>query len=185
MQVGRMEKLGWICLSLASLTGPVCGTLSPVAMTRDLTSWPPAPDGEDARLGLEELNSQNRGVLRQSLAALLGLEEDDDPPSKTGETRRPLGHLSLPSQSSWASLFILPAPASPPLACLLSPKEPLDHLSASLPGLRPDSFQPESVKKVLLAGLPRAMLLSRLLANNRKQYKKRGNLSECFWKYCV
>ncbi|XP_042334493.1 urotensin-2-like isoform X2 [Sceloporus undulatus] len=135
MQVGRMEKLGWICLSLASLTGPVCGTLSPVAMTRDLTSWPPAPDGEDARLGLEELNSQNRGVLRQSLAALLGLEEDDDPPSKTG--------------------------------------------------LRPDSFQPESVKKVLLAGLPRAMLLSRLLANNRKQYKKRGNLSECFWKYCV
>uniref|UniRef100_A0A7M4EXK4 Urotensin 2 n=1 Tax=Crocodylus porosus TaxID=8502 RepID=A0A7M4EXK4_CROPO len=32
---------------------------------------------------------------------------------------------------------------------------------------------------------PRLALLSRLLAKERKQYKKRGNLSECFWKYCV
>ncbi|KAJ1142404.1 hypothetical protein NDU88_008729 [Pleurodeles waltl] len=32
---------------------------------------------------------------------------------------------------------------------------------------------------------PRNVLLSRLLSKERKQYKKRGNLSECFWKYCV
>uniref|UniRef100_A0A8C3XUE2 Urotensin 2 n=1 Tax=Chelydra serpentina TaxID=8475 RepID=A0A8C3XUE2_CHESE len=32
---------------------------------------------------------------------------------------------------------------------------------------------------------PRIALLSRLLAKDRKQNKKRGNLSECFWKYCV
>ncbi|XP_078497144.1 urotensin-2 [Lissotriton helveticus] len=31
----------------------------------------------------------------------------------------------------------------------------------------------------------RNALLSRLLSKERKQYKKRGNLSECFWKYCV
>uniref|UniRef100_A0A8C8SMF8 Urotensin 2 n=1 Tax=Pelusios castaneus TaxID=367368 RepID=A0A8C8SMF8_9SAUR len=32
---------------------------------------------------------------------------------------------------------------------------------------------------------PQIALLSHLLAKDRKQYKKRGNLSECFWKYCV
>ncbi|NWX88704.1 UTS2 protein, partial [Nothoprocta ornata] len=32
---------------------------------------------------------------------------------------------------------------------------------------------------------PRIALLGRLLTKDRKQYKKRGNLSECFWKYCV
>ncbi|XP_008568482.1 PREDICTED: urotensin-2 [Galeopterus variegatus] len=29
------------------------------------------------------------------------------------------------------------------------------------------------------------VLLSRLLARTKKQYKKRGTISECFWKYCV
>ncbi|XP_057571266.1 urotensin-2 [Hippopotamus amphibius kiboko] len=29
------------------------------------------------------------------------------------------------------------------------------------------------------------ILLSHLLARVRKQYKKRGTPSECFWKYCV
>uniref|UniRef100_A0A8C9MH65 Urotensin 2 n=1 Tax=Serinus canaria TaxID=9135 RepID=A0A8C9MH65_SERCA len=32
---------------------------------------------------------------------------------------------------------------------------------------------------------PRNAFLGRLLTKDRKQYKKRGNLSECFWKYCV
>ncbi|NXA40271.1 UTS2 protein, partial [Eudromia elegans] len=32
---------------------------------------------------------------------------------------------------------------------------------------------------------PRIALLGRWLTKDRKQYKKRGNLSECFWKYCV
>uniref|UniRef100_A0A8B9ZAM9 Urotensin 2 n=1 Tax=Buteo japonicus TaxID=224669 RepID=A0A8B9ZAM9_9AVES len=32
---------------------------------------------------------------------------------------------------------------------------------------------------------PRIALLGRFLTKDRKQYKKRGNLSECFWKYCV
>ncbi|XP_063001492.1 urotensin-2-like [Elgaria multicarinata webbii] len=53
-------------------------------------------------------------------------------------------------------------------------------------GLRPSNFNPrESVKEALLGNVPRNTMLSRLLATNRKQYKKRGNLSECFWKYCV
>uniref|UniRef100_A0A8C0IYA2 Urotensin 2 n=1 Tax=Chelonoidis abingdonii TaxID=106734 RepID=A0A8C0IYA2_CHEAB len=34
-------------------------------------------------------------------------------------------------------------------------------------------------------GHPRIALLSHLLAKDRKQNKRRGNLSECFWKYCV
>ncbi|NXX95466.1 UTS2 protein, partial [Centropus bengalensis] len=32
---------------------------------------------------------------------------------------------------------------------------------------------------------PRIALLGRFLTKDKKQYKKRGNLSECFWKYCV
>ncbi|NXG79031.1 UTS2 protein, partial [Baryphthengus martii] len=32
---------------------------------------------------------------------------------------------------------------------------------------------------------PRIALLGRFLSKDRKQFKKRGNLSECFWKYCV
>uniref|UniRef100_A0A8C3K0S2 Urotensin 2 n=1 Tax=Calidris pygmaea TaxID=425635 RepID=A0A8C3K0S2_9CHAR len=32
---------------------------------------------------------------------------------------------------------------------------------------------------------PRIALLGRFSTKDRKQYKKRGNLSECFWKYCV
>uniref|UniRef100_A0A8C5JKF2 Urotensin 2 n=1 Tax=Junco hyemalis TaxID=40217 RepID=A0A8C5JKF2_JUNHY len=32
---------------------------------------------------------------------------------------------------------------------------------------------------------PQNAFLGRLLTKDRKQYKKRGNLSECFWKYCV
>ncbi|KYO17346.1 urotensin-2 [Alligator mississippiensis] len=53
-------------------------------------------------------------------------------------------------------------------------------------GLSFHSYSPqESMKEVLYGSHPRLALLSRLLAKDRKQYKKRGNPSECFWKYCV
>nr|XP_005024295.2 urotensin-2 [Anas platyrhynchos] len=43
----------------------------------------------------------------------------------------------------------------------------------------------ENVKEIFYGNHPRIALLGRLLTKDRKQYKKRGNLSECFWKYCV
>ncbi|KAM5141107.1 urotensin-2 [Mantella aurantiaca] len=44
----------------------------------------------------------------------------------------------------------------------------------------------DSIKEELFDKHPRIALLSRLQSKDRKQYKKRaGNLSECFWKYCV
>ncbi|KAM4703116.1 urotensin-2 [Rhinophrynus dorsalis] len=44
----------------------------------------------------------------------------------------------------------------------------------------------ESIKEALFGKPPRISLLSLLQSKDRKQYKKRGgNLSECFWKYCV
>ncbi|XP_018407782.1 PREDICTED: urotensin-2-like [Nanorana parkeri] len=44
----------------------------------------------------------------------------------------------------------------------------------------------DSIKEELFDKHPRISLLSRLQPKDRKQYKKRaGNLSECFWKYCV
>ncbi|XP_006031433.1 urotensin-2 isoform X1 [Alligator sinensis] len=53
-------------------------------------------------------------------------------------------------------------------------------------GLSFHSYSPqESMKEALYGSHPRLALLSRLLAKDRKQYKKRGNPSECFWKYCV
>uniref|UniRef100_A0A674INL4 Urotensin 2 n=1 Tax=Terrapene triunguis TaxID=2587831 RepID=A0A674INL4_9SAUR len=44
---------------------------------------------------------------------------------------------------------------------------------------------PSKEGKAFYGSHPRIALLSRLLAKDRKQNKKRGNLSECFWKYCV
>ncbi|XP_003793290.2 urotensin-2 [Otolemur garnettii] len=35
------------------------------------------------------------------------------------------------------------------------------------------------------SGQDPAIVLSHLLARSRKEYKKRGTPSECFWKYCV
>uniref|UniRef100_K7GCA5 Urotensin 2 n=1 Tax=Pelodiscus sinensis TaxID=13735 RepID=K7GCA5_PELSI len=58
--------------------------------------------------------------------------------------------------------------------------------SPSKAGLSPSSYNPrENVKEVFYGSHPPNALLSRLLAKDRKQNKKRGNLSECFWKYCV
>ncbi|KAM4651792.1 urotensin-2 [Discoglossus pictus] len=53
--------------------------------------------------------------------------------------------------------------------------------------LNPENYNlEESVKEVLLGKHPRPSLLSGLQSKDKKQYKKRGgNLSECFWKYCV
>ncbi|XP_063209605.1 urotensin-2 [Chroicocephalus ridibundus] len=48
------------------------------------------------------------------------------------------------------------------------------------------SYNPrENVKEAFYGNHPRIALLGRFLTKDRKQYKKRGNLSECFWKYCV
>ncbi|NXN51035.1 UTS2 protein, partial [Rynchops niger] len=53
-------------------------------------------------------------------------------------------------------------------------------------GLRPSSYSPrENIKEAFYGNHPRIALLGRFLTKDRKQYKKRGNLSECFWKYCV
>ncbi|OCT72825.1 urotensin-2 [Xenopus laevis] len=44
----------------------------------------------------------------------------------------------------------------------------------------------ENIRQEILFGKhPRISLLSLLQSKDKKQYKKRGNLSECFWKYCV
>uniref|UniRef100_A0A8D0GY19 Urotensin 2 n=1 Tax=Sphenodon punctatus TaxID=8508 RepID=A0A8D0GY19_SPHPU len=60
-------------------------------------------------------------------------------------------------------------------------------LLQSLPGLLGAQIEdaPDKTGTVVYANHPRIAALSRLLAKDRKQYKKRGNLSECFWKYCV
>ncbi|NXH44835.1 UTS2 protein, partial [Dicaeum eximium] len=53
-------------------------------------------------------------------------------------------------------------------------------------GLTPSNYNPgENIKETLYGNHPRNALLGRFLTKDRKQYKKRGNLSECFWKYCV
>ncbi|XP_072472600.1 urotensin-2 [Notamacropus eugenii] len=52
--------------------------------------------------------------------------------------------------------------------------------------LSADIFDPrENVKKVFYGKDPKISLLSHLLDRTRKQFKKRGTPSECFWKYCV
>ncbi|XP_064253019.1 urotensin-2 [Passer domesticus] len=53
-------------------------------------------------------------------------------------------------------------------------------------GLTPSNYNPgENIKETFYGNHPRNAFLGRVLAKDRKQYKKRGNLSECFWKYCV
>ncbi|NXL83070.1 UTS2 protein, partial [Alectura lathami] len=52
--------------------------------------------------------------------------------------------------------------------------------------LSSSSYNPrENNKETSYGNHPRTALLGHLLTKDRKQYKKRGNLSECFWKYCV
>ncbi|XP_074074664.1 urotensin-2 [Macrotis lagotis] len=43
----------------------------------------------------------------------------------------------------------------------------------------------ENVKKVFYGKDPKISLLNHLLVGMKKQFKKRGTPSECFWKYCV
>ncbi|XP_002195510.5 urotensin-2 [Taeniopygia guttata] len=53
-------------------------------------------------------------------------------------------------------------------------------------GLTPSNYNPgENIKETFHGNHPRNAFLGRFLIKDRKQYKKRGNLSECFWKYCV
>ncbi|NXD87355.1 UTS2 protein, partial [Halcyon senegalensis] len=67
----------------------------------------------------------------------------------------------------------------------------LPELLGTLPednkaGLSPSSYsRRENIKEAFYGNHPRIALLGRFLTKDRKQYKKRGNLSECFWKYCV
>ncbi|XP_040441395.1 urotensin-2 [Falco naumanni] len=67
----------------------------------------------------------------------------------------------------------------------------LPELLGALPedskaGLSPSSYNPrQNIKETSYENHPRIALLGRFLTKDRKQYKKRGNLSECFWKYCV
>ncbi|XP_048374453.1 urotensin-2-like [Sphaerodactylus townsendi] len=123
-----MEKLGWSCFFLVSLSGPLWAF--PVASSREIAYWISAPR-EDAGLNLKALRGKNQGSLRQTLPRLLSTQVD-----------------SQPSKS----------------------------------GLGPNSFTSrESVKEGLFGNLPKNDLLNRLLVKNRK----RGSLSECFWKYCV
>ncbi|NXF36454.1 UTS2 protein, partial [Nyctibius bracteatus] len=49
----------------------------------------------------------------------------------------------------------------------------------------PQQFMGECLWFNFYGNHPRIALLGRFLTKDRKQYKKRGNLSECFWKYCV
>ncbi|XP_066493574.1 urotensin-2 [Tiliqua scincoides] len=129
----RMAMLGWSCLFLLGLSGPLSVAL-PVVSSSEVSYWLSAANN-NARLNLDALNGRTRGPLRQTLPGLLGVQADDN---------------------------------------------------SKIAGLGPNSFTPrESVKEVLFGNLPRNTLLTRLLAESRKQNKKRGNLSECFWKYCV
>ncbi|XP_060115694.1 urotensin-2-like [Heteronotia binoei] len=123
-----MEKLGWSCFFLVSLSGPLWAL--PVASSREIAYWISAAS-EDPGLNLKALNGRKQSSLRQTLPKLLVAQVD-----------------SQPSKS----------------------------------GLGPNSFTSrESTKEVLLGNLPRNALLNRLLGKDRK----RGSLSECFWKYCV
>ncbi|NWH62656.1 UTS2 protein, partial [Geococcyx californianus] len=59
-------------------------------------------------------------------------------------------------------------------------------LTENKAGLSPSSYNPrENTKETFYGNHPRIALPGRFLTKDRKQYKKRGNLSECFWKYCV
>ncbi|XP_036386189.1 prepro-urotensin II-beta [Megalops cyprinoides] len=52
-------------------------------------------------------------------------------------------------------------------------------------GIRSVAYLPrEAVKEVLLEKQSRLHPFARFLGT-RKQYRKRGSTSECFWKYCV
>ncbi|XP_054435635.1 urotensin-2 [Pteronotus mesoamericanus] len=46
-------------------------------------------------------------------------------------------------------------------------------------------FNPRGITRKALSGQEPNILLNHLLATIRKQFKKRGHPSECFWKYCV
>ncbi|XP_054857410.1 urotensin-2 [Eublepharis macularius] len=92
-----MEKLGWSCFFLVSLSGPLWAV--PVASSSDLSYWISAVN-EDTGLNLEALNSRNRGSLRQILPRLLGAQVDNQP-SKSG-----LGHNSFtPRENVKEALF--------------------------------------------------------------------------------
>ncbi|KAM6435610.1 urotensin-2 isoform 2-T2 [Liasis olivaceus] len=128
--VETMDKLGWFCLSLFSLSGQLWAAPR-ASSSEEVSAW--APDNEDARLNLEALTS--RRPFQQALARILGAQTEDKP---------------------------------------------------SKAGLGPHSFSArEYVKEAPVGSFSQNMLLRRLWESTRKQHKKRGNLSECFWKYCV
>ncbi|NWT37719.1 UTS2 protein, partial [Chroicocephalus maculipennis] len=60
-----------------------------------------------------------------------------------------------------------------------------EDLPQQLMGERPRNLSHAVWLQAFYGNHPRIALLGRFLTKDRKQYKKRGNLSECFWKYCV
>ncbi|KAJ6666168.1 hypothetical protein lerEdw1_001072 [Lerista edwardsae] len=72
-----MAKLGWSCLFLLGLSGPLSVAL-PVASSSEISYWLSAVNN-NARLNLDALHGRTRGRLRQALPRLLGTQVDDNP----------------------------------------------------------------------------------------------------------
>uniref|UniRef100_A0A452VIE7 Urotensin-2 n=1 Tax=Ursus maritimus TaxID=29073 RepID=A0A452VIE7_URSMA len=97
--------------------------------------------------------------------------------------------LSLPVPDSREETLQLSAPGGDTSTALydlgrLSPLQMLLEMSGAGRG---DGLR-EAGKIILFqafSGQDPNIFLSHLLARNRKQDKKRGSPSECFWKYCV
>ncbi|OXB59662.1 hypothetical protein ASZ78_004990 [Callipepla squamata] len=125
---------------------------------------------EDSRLNLEQLGSSESTSLPQFLQELLGTLAEDNKAADE-DSRLNLEQLGS-SESTSLPQFL---------------QELLGTLAEdNKAGLTSVSYNPrKNIKETFYGNHPRIALLGRLLSKDRKQYKKRGNLSECFWKYCV
>ncbi|NXM65183.1 UTS2 protein, partial [Serilophus lunatus] len=88
-------------------------------------------------------------------------------------------------EGSRLNLERLGSPGSPSLLQFL-PELLGPVTEGSKAGLTPSNYNPgENTQETLHRNHPRIAFLGHFLTKDRKQHKKRGNLSECFWKYCV
>ncbi|XP_047580914.1 urotensin-2 [Lutra lutra] len=127
----------------------------PVPDSREETLWLSAPDG-DMRSALDELE---RVSLLQMLLELSGAER--------GDGLRKAGKIIL---ARIGGLILLLLNYSLLLHCL---------------GTKAANTRGSMKKFQAFSGQDPNIFLSHLLARYRKQDKKRGSPSECFWKYCV
>ncbi|KAM6116700.1 urotensin-2 [Phoenicopterus ruber ruber] len=169
-----MHRLVFCCLIIISFS---CPLLSLPIIDASEMSYQLSAD-EDSRLNLERLGSVGSTSLVQFLPELLGtLTEDNKAGFSVWSSERSsrdfcwlqhYGHkndLRRFTISNCGKTF---------------------HYVSPHPGLSPSSYSPrENIKETFYGNHPRIALLGRFLTKDRKQYKKRGNLSECFWKYCV